>query len=108
MKVPGPADITVALERLPEGQRFVILHHAVNMVFQGFLSGSAYAPEDRVLSDEVARDKAGERESLILQQLYAIVERDLPELFGPEGENPAWSENAGLRPVVAEVVDAPA
>ena len=71
------------------------------MVSQGFVYGDAYVvngtPEDRAVSDEVIRGAAAEAEGRRLNELHSVVEGALPDLFGPDGENPAWCENPGPR-----------
>ncbi|KMO30727.1 hypothetical protein VQ02_27610 [Methylobacterium variabile] len=67
----------------------------VDLVFQDFLSGAAYAPEDRVLTDDDQRSAAIERAERLLNRIYDDVAAALPALFGPAGENPAWVEDYG-------------
>ncbi|WP_156387586.1 hypothetical protein [Methylobacterium sp. Leaf399] len=64
---------------------------ALDMVFQGFLSGNAFAPEDRVIHSDEERGEADAREGERLNSLYRTIEDALPDLFGPPGENPAWA-----------------
>jgi len=92
MKVPGPVEISAAWSGLSEALRDHIGFIAFDTVFQGFLSGQAYAPEDRVLSSDEDRGEAYDRECRSLTELYRTVEYAAPDLFGPEGENPAWVE----------------
>lgn len=91
MRIPGPVELSAAWSDLPVSLRDHIGFVALDMVFQGFLSGSAYEPEDRVLLSDDDRGEALGRESDGLTELYRIVEDALPDLFGPEGENPAWA-----------------
>ncbi len=95
MTIPSPAEIGTAWAALPSGLRDRIGLIALDMVFQGFLGGDAYRPEDRVLHSDDERGQAMDRESKRLAELYRAVEDALPDLFGPEGENPAWSQTAG-------------
>ena len=98
MKVPGPVELSAAWSGLPVSLRDHIGFIAFDMVFQGFLSGQAYAPEDRVLSCDAARGEAYDRECRGMTELYRTVEDAVPDLFGPEGENPAWCANPGPSP----------
>jgi hypothetical protein len=91
MKVPGPVELSAAWSQLPDPVRDHIGFIALDMVFQGFLHGDAYAPEDRVLRSDEARGEAGVRSDSLLSELFRTIEDALPDLFGPEGENPAWS-----------------
>jgi len=95
MTVPGPSDVAAALDHVPADVARTIAEHAVNMVLQGFLSGQAYAEADRVLSDEDARGEAFDLECRLSSGLYTMVERAFPDLFGPDGEHPAWASTAG-------------
>ncbi|NEU13555.1 hypothetical protein G3T14_15655 [Methylobacterium sp. BTF04] len=91
MKVPGPVELSAAWSHLPVPLRDSIGFIALDMVFQGFLHGDAYAPDDRVLQSDEARGEAGVRSDNLLSELFRTIENALPDLFGPEGENPAWS-----------------
>lgn len=95
MTIPSPAEIGTAWAALSPSLRDRIGLIALDMVFQGFLGGDAYRPEDRVLHSDDERGQAMDRESKRLIELYRAVEDALPDLFGPEGENPAWSHTAG-------------
>lgn len=94
---------------LPAAERDRIGLIAVDMVFQGFIFGDAYVAcgqhEDRAVQDEAIRETAGIAEDRLLNELHAAIEAALPELFGPDGENPAWCDNPGPRPVKPEVAD---
>lgn len=98
MKVPGPVELSAAWSGLPDSLRDHIGFIAFDMVFQGFLSGQAYAPEDRVLSCDEERGEAYDRECRGMTELYRTVEDAVPDLFGPKGENPAWCANPGPSP----------
>ncbi|KQP35967.1 hypothetical protein [Methylobacterium sp. Leaf100] len=93
MKIPGPVEINTAWRDLPVYLRDHIGFIAFDMVFQGFLSGQAYALEDRVLASDDDRGEAYDRECKRLVELYRAVEDAVPDLFGPEGENPDWAES---------------
>ena len=95
MRVPGPAELSAAWAGLPSSLRDHIGFIALDMVFQSFLGGDAYRLEDRVLHSDDERGQAMDRESKRLAELYRAVEDALPDLFGSEGENPAWSQTAG-------------
>lgn len=98
MKIPGPVEVSAAWSGLPDSLRDHIGFIAFDMVFQGFLSGQAYAEEDQVLSSDEDRGEAFDRECKGLSELYRVIEHAAPDLFGPEGENPAWAPiNAGAR-----------
>lgn len=98
MKIPGPVEVSAAWSGLPASLRDHIGFIALDMVFQGFLSGQGHAPEDRVLPSDEDRGEAYDRECRGLTELYRTVEDALPDLFGPEGENPAWAPiNKGAR-----------
>lgn len=91
MNIPGRLDVCAALENLPADQVFAIAEHAVRLVLAGFISGDAYAPEDRPVRDPEARELAHKEDCELLTDLYPLVEGMLPDLFGPEGELPAWA-----------------
>jgi len=96
VKIPGPVEVSAAWSGLPDSLRDHIGFIAFDMVFQGFLSGQAYAEADYVLPSDEDRSEACDRESESMTELYRTVEDAVPELFGPEGENPAWAPvNAG-------------
>jgi hypothetical protein len=95
MMVPGPAELSAAWAGLAPSLRDRIGFIALDMVFQGFLSGDAYAEEDKVLADREARGEADERSSANLSELYRVIEGALPDLFGQDGENPAWARRSG-------------
>lgn len=63
---------------------------ALDVVFAGFVSGSAYAPEDR-LFDPSVRTIAEHRSDEMLLELYMTIETALPSLFGAPGQHPAWA-----------------
>lgn len=94
MKVPGSVELGTAWNALPLSLRDHIGFIAMNTVFQGFLGGEAYCPEDRVLHSDEERGEAVDREGKGLTDLYRIIEDALPDLFGPDGENPAWAQPA--------------
>lgn len=95
MRVPGPVELSAAWSALPLSLRDHIGFIALDMVFQGFLSGDAYAEEDKVLADRRDRGEAENRSTASLNELHRVIEDALPDLFGPDGENPAWSQIAG-------------
>lgn len=98
MKIPGPVEVSAAWSGLPDSLRDHIGFIAFDMVFQGFLSGQSHAEEDYVLPSDEDRGEAFDRECKGLSELYRIVEDAVPDLFGPEGENPAWAPiNKGAR-----------
>lgn len=101
MTVPTEAEINVAWIRLPQAERDRLGFIAVNMVFAEFVGGDAMTVNDQIedyaVLDENVRHQAMEAEN----QLTPEIEAALPELFGPPGENPAWSENAGPTPTPA-------
>ncbi|MFH6783574.1 MULTISPECIES: hypothetical protein [Methylobacterium] len=78
---------------LPPETRDALGTTLVDLVFQDFLSGAAYAEEDRVLTDDGQRSAAIERAERLLNRIYDDVAAALPALFGPAGENPAWVED---------------
>lgn len=92
MKVPTDQDVRGAFMRLPVHTREEIGALAVSMVFYAFLSGDAYAHEDRVFQDGKLRDEAEDRSNHLLGHLHNRIESLLPDLFGPPGDNPAWAE----------------
>ena len=95
MMVPNSDDLSAAWAGLPAATRNHIGFVALNMVFQGFLSGSAYGLEDYVLASDDDRGEAYDQECRGLTELYRTIEDALPDLFGPAGESPAWSQTAG-------------
>lgn len=95
MKVPSPVEVSAAWNALPLSLRDQIGLIALDMVFQSFLSGDAYAESDKVLSDRNARGEADERSSARLCELYRVIENALPDLFGPDGDNPVWARTTG-------------
>ena len=105
MSIPTLADVTAAWHALPAETRDRIGICAVDYVFQGFVHGDLYVaigqPEDRAVFDDAIREAAAEAENRRLNELNTIIETALPDLFGPAGENPAWSENAGPAPTAA-------
>ena len=104
--MPGPGDINAAWMGLPAAERDRIGLIAVDMAFQGFVFGDAYVasgqPEDLAVQDGAIREAAGIAEDRRLNELHAAIEAALPELFGPDGENPAWCDNPGPRPAASE------
>ena len=102
--VPDLAAVTAAWHALPAETRDRIGIIAVDLVFQGFVYGDAYVatkrPTDRPVpgrskAHQAIRNAAAEAETRRLNELTHVVEEVLPDLFGPPGENPAWSPNSG-------------
>ena len=94
--VPTRSEINAAWIFLPaETQRRIGLL-ALDMVWQAFLSGDAYAPEDYVLRDEDERGAASDLCSKALTELHIIIEDALPVLFGLPGEDPTWAQSASV------------
>ncbi|SFV06179.1 hypothetical protein SAMN02799631_04367 [Methylobacterium sp. 174MFSha1.1] len=99
-RAAGPTRVTLpplhpaaAWASLPAEARDTLGTTLVDLVFQDFLSGAAYAEEDRVLTDDEQRSAAIERAERLLNRIYDDVAAALPALFGPAGENPAWVED---------------
>ncbi|GJD88222.1 hypothetical protein BHAOGJBA_1735 [Methylobacterium hispanicum] len=105
--MPGLSDIEAAWHGLPAETRNRIGVTAVDMVFQEFIHGDACVvngqPEDRPFPGETeehiaircaAMDATNQR----LNELTPLIEGALPDLFGSDGENPAWCPNPGPRP----------
>ena len=95
--------IYAAWRSIPAEMRDHIGFIAVDMVFQGFVSGDGYVPKDRAVSGwsksaRAIRDAATDASNTRLGEIYRLVERMPPGLFGKEGYNPAWCPNAGPRP----------
>lgn len=88
-----PLHPATAWAGLPRETRDALGTTLVDLVFQDFLSGAAYAEEDRVLTDDDQRSAAIERAEGLLNRIYDDVTAALPALFGPAGENPAWVED---------------
>ncbi|KMO20633.1 hypothetical protein [Methylobacterium platani] len=88
-----PLHPATAWAGLPPETRDALGTTLVDLVFQDFLSGAAYAEEDRVLTDDGERSTAIERAERLLNRIYDDVAAALPTLFGPAGENPAWVED---------------
>ncbi|KQP60550.1 hypothetical protein [Methylobacterium sp. Leaf112] len=102
MKVPGQSEVEAAWHALPAETRDRIGIIAVDLVFQAFVHGDAYvatgSPRDRAVpghskAAQAIRNAAGEAENRRLNELHRVVECVLPDLFGPEGENPDWAES---------------
>ncbi|CAH1696859.1 hypothetical protein CHELA1G11_70013 [Hyphomicrobiales bacterium] len=83
-------DAAIAWQGLPPDDQARIGALALEVVFAGFVSGSAYAPEDR-LFDPTLRTIAEHRSDEVLLDLYATIETALPSLFGASGQHPAWA-----------------
>ncbi|GAB6843996.1 hypothetical protein HNR00_005090 [Methylorubrum rhodinum] len=98
MTIPGPSDIEAAWRGFPAETRDRIGIVALDMVFQAFVSGDGYAPADRPVQDEQLRYEANEACDRRLTQLHTEIEGALPDLFGPDGEHPAWSDSPGPQP----------
>ena len=96
MLIPTTSEINAAWISLPAETQRRIGVLALDMVWQAFLSGDAYAPEDRVLRDEDARGTACDLSSKALTELHTLIEGALPELFGLPGEDPTWAQSASV------------
>lgn len=107
MKVPCQSEVEAAWHALPTETRNSIGIIAVDLVFQAFVHGDAYvatgSPKDRAVpgcsrAARAIRDAAAEAENRRLNELHRVVESVLPDLFGPEGDNPDWaSPDKGVR-----------
>lgn len=99
MTVPTLTEINAAWISLPVETRDRIGLIAVDMVFNQFMHGDLYMvggqPEDRPVFDETIQSAAAETAHRRLNELSPAVWDALPDLFGRDGENPSWSENAG-------------
>ncbi|MDP4024430.1 hypothetical protein Q8W71_17535 [Methylobacterium sp. NEAU 140] len=105
--IPGQAEVEAAWRSLPPRTRDRIGVIATDLVFQAFVHGDAFvatgAPKDRAVpgrsrAAQAIRDAAAEAETERLNELHQVVERNLPDLFGPDGGNPAWAVAMGARP----------
>ena len=94
MMVPTLDDVRAAWMRLPASQRDEIGLLAADLVFQGYLYGDLVPEKDQVLPDQDARDAAGDRENDRLNEIHRTVTGALPDLFGPDGDHPAWATNS--------------
>ncbi len=59
-------------------------------LFADFVAGGGHAHEDK-LCDEPIRDEAERDCDRLLPELLSLVPATLPEVFGPEGEDPPWA-----------------
>lgn len=105
MIVPGQHEIETAWRAMSSENRDHIGIIAIDLVFQAFVHGDAYvaagAPDDRAVlgtskAAQAIRDAAGDAETRRLNELHRVIEDALPDLFGPPGDNPAWSTEATL------------
>lgn len=78
---------------MPAAQQAKIGALAIEWAFSTFVSGIAHAPADR-LCDAAIRDEAERRSNDLLSAIPARIEAALPDLFGPDGEDPAWAWRA--------------
>lgn len=59
-------------------------------VFADFVSGSGHAEDDKLCSEEI-RSEAIRNCDRLLPELLTLVPATLPEMFGPDGEDPPWA-----------------
>lgn len=107
MTVPDLSVIEAAWASLPPDIQARIGVAVVDMVFQEFVYGDACVvngqPEDRPFPDETEehiaiRCAAMDATNRRLNELTPLIQGALPDLFGADGENPAWCPNPGPRP----------
>lgn len=94
MRVPDATDLDAAWDALPPEEARRIGRIALDLVFYSFLAGDSYAEVDKVLKDHEARGAAENVSGRSLTDLYTVIEDALPDLFGPAGDNPAWSKES--------------
>ncbi|MCJ2132295.1 hypothetical protein [Methylobacterium sp. E-045] len=93
--IPGQLEARAAWHRLPVETRDRIGTLAVDHAFAMFLTGDLLAPGEQVLAgDPQAQHEAGHRADETLEDLMALIEGALPELFGVQGQHPAWAISA--------------
>lgn len=100
--VPGAAQVDAAWYGLAPTTRDRIGAIAIDMVFQAFVSGDACAPNDRAVRGwskraRAIRDAAMDASCQRLTEIHHVVEDALPNLFGPQGENPEWAVRMGAK-----------
>lgn len=97
IKVPGTEDARAAWFSLPIETRDRIGTLAVDHILQMFLAGDdTCAPGRQPLrGDWKAESEADTRAGNASTELWHLVERELPDLFGPDFETgPVWAKGA--------------
>lgn len=102
MTVPDQPEIEAAWHALSAETRDRIGIIAVDMVFQSFIGGDGYAPADRAVAGRskaahAIRGEAQDASCRRLTEIHHVIEDALPDLFGPDGENPEWAVAMGAR-----------
>lgn len=104
MTIPGQPEVEAAWLALPADVRNRIGTIAVDMVFRAYVHGDFYVatghPAERPVPGEseaahAIRAEADEASNARLTELHKVVERAIPDLFGPAGENPEWAVKMG-------------
>lgn len=81
---------TLTWAALPAAKRDEIGATVLAWAFADFVSGAGHADEDK-LCNEAVRDEATRDCDRLFPELLALVPAALPEVFGPEGEDPPWA-----------------
>ena len=102
MRVPGGSEIVAAWHALPNEFKNYIGIAVVDMVFQSFVYGDGYAPEDRAIVGDSSearalRSAAADASDNHLNELHRFIEESFPDLFGSAGQNPDWAVAMGAK-----------
>ncbi|TXM69974.1 hypothetical protein [Methylobacterium sp. WL120] len=95
IRVPGQSEARAAWLGLPVETRDRIGTLAVDHMLQMFLLGDDEAAHRQPLRGySAAEGEAQRRADNVLDELWHLIERALPELFGTETTGPAWARPA--------------